>query len=83
MTPALGAPTAHDLARRWQDAASGDAVALIGNLLQAYALFTDAGLRDDLASLFTEAATCSATPPPPGRPPSPTSCSPTTTRPAR
>jgi len=61
MTPALGAPTAHDLARRWQDAASGDDVALIGNLLQAYALFTDAGLRDDLASLFTEDATWDGT----------------------
>jgi len=34
----------------------GDAV-LIGNLLQAYALYTDAALPDQLASLFTEQAT--------------------------
>jgi len=46
-----------DLVRRWQDAASADDVVLVGNLLQAYAVFTDAGLRDDVAGLFTADAT--------------------------
>jgi SnoaL-like domain len=50
-----------DLARRWQDAASADDVVLVGNLLQAYALFTDAGLGDDLAGLFTAEATWDGT----------------------
>lgn len=54
-------PSALDLARRWQDSASADDVALVGNLLQAYALFTDAGLRDELASLFTADATWDGT----------------------
>ena len=53
MTADLPNNPALDLARRWQDAASADEVVLVGNLLQAYALFTDAGLRDELASLFT------------------------------
>ncbi len=50
-----------DVARRWQDAASADDVVLVGNLLQAYAMFTDAGLGDDLAGLFTADATWDGT----------------------
>jgi SnoaL-like domain len=49
----LPASPALDLARRWRDAASADDVVLITNLLQAYAVFTDAGARDDLMRLFT------------------------------
>ena len=57
MSIVFPAPTSIDLARRWQDAASADDLVLVGNLLQTYALFTDAGLKDELASLFTADAT--------------------------
>jgi hypothetical protein len=53
MTTELPAFPALDLVHRWQDAASADDVVLVTNLLQAYAVFTDAGLRDDVAGLFT------------------------------
>jgi len=50
-----------ELARRWQDAASADDVVLVGNLFQAYALFTDSGAGDDLAALFTADASWDGT----------------------
>ena len=53
MTAEIPAFPSLDLVRRWQDTATADDVVLVGNILQAYAFFTDAGLRDDLARLFT------------------------------
>jgi SnoaL-like domain len=49
-------PAALDLARRWRDVAPAGDAALVTNLLQAYAIFTDAGARSDLAGLFTRDA---------------------------
>ena len=40
MTPEIALSSAVELARRWQDTASAEEVVLVGNLLQAYALFT-------------------------------------------
>jgi len=49
------------LARRWRQTPSPETALEIGNLLQAYALFTDHGHRDDLAALFTADATWDGT----------------------
>jgi len=61
MTPEIALSSAVELARRWQDTASAEEVVLVGNLLQAYALFTDAGAGDDLARLFTADASWDGT----------------------
>jgi hypothetical protein len=45
------------IARQWAQPSSAEDAVSVNNLIQAYALFTDQGQRDDLASLFTHDAT--------------------------
>src|SRR5690242_21819762 len=40
----------------WVDVPDADVAAQVQNLLQVYALWVDAGRRDDIATLFTEDA---------------------------
>jgi SnoaL-like domain len=55
--PTYGRDTMLATARQWSSAPPPDVVAELNNLVQAYALFTDEGRADDLASLFTDDAT--------------------------
>lgn len=49
------------IAGAWRNPPSADDAVAIGNLLQAYALYTDQGLRAELAGLFTDDASWDGT----------------------
>ena len=57
----MSASEAIRLAAAWNDGPSGDDATAIGNLLQAYAIFTDNGCREELTACFTTDATWDGT----------------------
>ena len=57
----MNTPEGMRLAAAWERCPSGDDAAAIGNLLQAYAMFSDNGSRAELVSVFTDDATWDGT----------------------
>ena len=53
-------PAALETAARWRDTPPPEVVAQLQNLVQVYAVLTDAGLADELAALFTSDASWNA-----------------------